>query len=300
MMRSMFAGVSGMRSNQMMMDVVADNIANVNTAGYKASRVVFQDTLSQLLKDGSGGSAGLVGSTNPAQVGLGVHVNAVDAIQTQGAIQNTGRNTDLAIQGPGLFVVGVGTSEMYSRSGSLSMDANNQLVDPSGGIMKGWSAAPGTPVDTTVAPTPLSIPATNPDPAATPPGGQLRSFSIGSDGIITASYEGSSAPLKVGQIAMVTFSNPAGLIAAGDGHFRYSTAAGAPPTASSAAKPGSVYGAAGTGGIGSLAAGALEMSNVDLAQEFTNMMIAQRAFQASSKVITTSDELLQELVNLKR
>lgn len=300
MMRSMFAGVSGMRSNQMMMDVVADNIANVNTAGYKASRVVFQDTLSQLLKDGNGGTAGLSGSTNPAQVGLGVHVNAVDAIQTQGAIQNTGRNTDLAIQGPGLFVVGVGKDEMYSRAGSLAMDANNQLVDPSGGIMKGWAITPGTPGDTTVAPAPLKIPATNPDPAATKPGGQLRSFSIGSDGIITASYEGAAAPLQVGQIAMVAFSNPAGLVAAGDGHFRYSAAAGGAPTFASSGVAGSVYGAAGTSGIGSLAAGALEMSNVDLAQEFTNMMIAQRAFQASSKVITTSDELLQELVNLKR
>src|SRR6476469_6523072 len=119
MMRSMFAGVSGMRSNQMMMDVVGNNIANVNTSGYKSSRVVFQDTLSQLLKDGSAATA-TTGSTNPSQVGLGVPVNAIDAIQTQGAIQNTGRGTDLAIQGAGSFVLDAGGSQVYTRAGSFS------------------------------------------------------------------------------------------------------------------------------------------------------------------------------------
>ena len=284
MMRSMFAGVSGMRSNQMLMDVVGDNIANVNTSGYKSSRVVFQDTLSQLLKDGSAATA-TTGSTNPSQVGLGVHVNAIDAIQTQGAIQNTGRGTDLAIQGAGSFVLDAGGSQVYTRAGSFSVDSANHLVDPSGAMLMGWSATDGVLGDTTAAPTALQVPADYTDADGVTSG--LQSFSIASDGSITGVYGG--VPVVVAQLAMASFSNPAGLVAMGDGHFRAGPAAG-PPN----------MGAAGDAGIGSLAAGALEMSNVDLAQEFTNMMIAQRAFQANSKVISSSDDMLQELVNLKR
>ncbi|MCW2599376.1 MAG: protein of unknown function domain protein [Frankiales bacterium] len=286
MMRSLYAGVSGMRSNQMMMDVIGDNIANVNSSGYKASRVVFQDTLSQVLKDGSAGNGTNVGSTNPTQVGLGVHVTAVDAIQTQGAIQNTGRPTDLAIQGSGAFTMLLGTDTMYTRAGSFSPDETNHLVDPSGAMLQGWPADSTGAIPST-APTdlaPLVIPPTDPnDPTA-----QLRSFAIGNDGKLNAVYSNGSS-LCVGQIAIATFANPAGLTARGDGHFTAGSASGV-----------AQYVVAGTAGSGSLAAGALEMSNVDLAQEFTNMMIAQRAFQANSKVITSSDEMLTELVNLKR
>ena len=288
MMRSMFSGVSGMRSNQMLMDVVGDNIANVNTSGYKASRVVFQDTLSQLLSSGSAGSA-TTGSTNPSQVGLGVHVNAIDAIQTQGAIQNTGRGTDLAIQGTGMFVMNVGGSQQYTRAGSFNLDANNHLVDASGAMVMGWRATGGVLAGTAGAPTDLVIPSVDPNGGLDSLGQplQLQSFSIGDDGAITAVYGGT--PAIVGQIAMASFSNPAGLVAMGNGHFRAGPAAGA-----------ATVGAAGAGGVGGLSAGALEMSNVDLAQEFTNMMIAQRAFQANTKVISSSDDMLQELVNLKR
>ena len=288
MMRSMFSGVSGMRANQMMMDVVGDNIANVNTSGYKASRVVFQDTLSQLLRDGSAGSA-TSGSTNPAQVGLGVHVNAVDAIQTQGAIQNTGRATDLAIQGAGLFVMDVAGSEMYTRAGSFNVDSNNHLVDASGSMLKGWTATAGVLPGTAGASAALQIPVNDPMGSLDANGNvnTLQSFSIASDGVVTGVYGGS--PVIVAQLAMASFSNPAGLVAMGDGHFRGGPAAGT-----------ATVDAPGNGGIGSLAAGALEMSNVDLAQEFTNMMIAQRAFQANTKVISSSDDMLQELVNLKR
>jgi flagellar hook protein FlgE len=286
MMRSLFAGVSGMRSNQMMMDVVGDNIANVNTSGYKASRVVFQDTLSQLLTGGSSGNGTSIGSTNPSQVGLGVHVNAIDAIQTQGAIQNTGRATDLAIQGAGAFVMMLGSDTMYTRAGSFSLDASNHLVDPSGAMAQGWAADPTGAIGTMDAASlvPVTVPPTDPsDPTS-----QLRSFAIGNDGKLNAVYANGTA-LVVGQLAVATFSNPAGLVARGDGHFNSGPASGT-----------AQLGAAGTGGSGTLAAGALEMSNVDLALEFTNMMIAQRAFQASSKVISASDEMMQDLVNLKR
>lgn len=286
MMRSLFAGVSGMRANQMMMDVVGDNIANVNTSGYKASRVVFQDTLSQLLKEGSAGNGTTIGSTNPSQVGLGVQVNAVDVIETQGAIQNTGRATDLAIQGAGAFAMLLGTETSYTRAGSFSLDATNHLVDPAGAMLQGWPANATGAIPSTAASAlaPVTVPATDPsDPTS-----RLRSFAIGNDGMLNATYSNGTT-VAVGQIAMATFSNPAGLVARGDGHFDAGPASGA-----------AFYSVAGQSGSGTLAAGALEMSNVDLAQEFTNMMIAQRAFQANSKVITSSDEMLQELVNLKR
>jgi flagellar hook protein FlgE len=284
MMRSMFSGVSGMRANQMMMDVVGDNIANVNTTGYKASRVVFQDTLTQLLADGSAGNGTTVGSTNPSQVGLGVHVGAVDAIQTQGAIQTTGRATDLALQGAGSFVMQLGGETLYTRAGSFSLDAQNHLVDATGALLQGWPADATGAITTTGAPTTLQVPASDPSDATA----LLRSFAIAPDGKLNAVYSNGNA-LTVGQIAIATFSNPAGLVARGDGHFATDPASG-PAT----------YVTAGNGGSGTLAAGALEMSNVDLAQEFTNMMIAQRAFQANSKVISASDEMLQDLVNLKR
>jgi flagellar hook protein FlgE len=286
MMRSLFSGVSGMRSNQMLMDVVGDNIANVNTAGYKASRVVFQDTLSQLLADGSAGNGSSTGSTNPSQVGLGVHVTAVDTVQTQGAIQNTGRATDLAIQGAGSFALLSGGETLYSRAGSFALDASNHLVDPTGALLQGWPADNTGAVPSTAAAdlTTLTVPTYDPNDATA----QLRSFSIGADGKLNAVYSNGNA-LCVGQVAITTWSNPAGLTARGDGHFAAGPASGPPQ-----------YQVAGQGGSGPLAAGALEMSNVDLALEFTNMMIAQRAFQANSKIISSSDDMLQDLVNLKR
>ena len=284
MMRSMFAGVSGMKSHQQMMDVIGDNIANVNSSGFKASRVVFQDTLSQLMKDGSGATA-TAGAINPAQVGLGVKLNAIDSVVTQGAIQNTGRPSDVAIQGNGYFPVQLADgSQSYTRSGSFSLDAASHLVDPAGGILRGWTGDGGE-VDTSAEPALLTIPATT---DGSEEGARLRSFSIGPDGKVNAVYANGEAK-TVGQVALATFENPAGLIKSGDGRLRPGPASGTATLV-----------AAGVNGAGNLAAGALEMSNVDLAQEFTNMIIAQRGFQANSKIISTSDELLQELVNLKR
>jgi flagellar hook protein FlgE len=291
-MRSMFAGVSGMKAHQTMMDVIGDNIANINSSGYKASRVVFQDTLSQLMRDGKLATA-TTGAVDPAQVGLGVKLNAIDAVVTQGAVQSTGRPSDMAIQGNGYFPLQLTDgSSAYTRSGSFNLDSEGHLVDPAGGILKGYQAqGDGTfSQDFTSSPPPapdlLKIP-TLYDPAdqASP---KLRSFSIGPDGVVNAVYD-NSVTKAVGRVALTLFDNPAGLIKAGDGRLLEGTASG-PPTTN----------AASTNGTGTLAAGALEMSNVDLSQEFTNMMIAQRGFQANSKVITTSDEMLQELVNLKR
>jgi flagellar hook protein FlgE len=205
-------------------------------------------------------------------------------VQTQGAIQNTGRATDLAIQGAGSFVLLAGAETVYSRAGSFSLDASNHLVDPTGAILQGWPADATGAITTTGAPTTLQVPASDPSDATA----LLRSFAIAPDGKLNAVYSNGNA-LCVGQVAVATWSNPAGLTARGDGHFAAGPASGP-----------AQYQIAGQGGSGQLAAGALEMSNVDLALEFTNMMIAQRAFQANSKIISSSDDMLQELVNLKR
>ena len=412
MLRSMFAGVSGLRSHQMMMDVVGNNIANVNTTGFKSSRVTFQDTLSQLQTGGAGGSA-QSGGINPQQVGLGVRVGAIDAVNTQGAIQTTGRSTDAAIQGEGYFVVRSGAEQLYTRAGAFGFDDSGHLTDPSGYIVQGYLADAGGTIDvngplqditlplgqaippratTTVnaggnlsstATTPVvnsieiydalgashtvSITYTPGEPAgdgsrswdvsvaekgsgdvlgtgtisfgpdgrrdattgditfARPgsgagtvtldlgaPGaataltqyggstsagalgqdgsetGYLSSFAISNDGTVSGIFSnGASKPL--GQLALATFANPGGLVKEGDNHMRADNNSGIAQIGT----PGAV-------GKGSLAAGSLEMSNVDLAQEFTNLIIAQRGFQANSRIISASDELLQDLVNLKR
>lgn len=428
-MRSMFAGVSGLRAHQTMMDVVGDNIANVNTAGFKASRVQFADTLSQLVRGGSAPS-GENGGINPEQIGLGTRVAAIDMVDTPGALQSTGRPTDVALQGAGYFVVASGAGIMYTRAGSFGFDAGGNLVDPSGMIVQGWLADPATgTVNTASALTGIHVPldaaippmatteatiggnlsagsaagataqtsidvvdgsgtthqalltftrtanpgewsvtvtgAQVPDPAnpgstiadpavgavapagatvtftadgqlATPvptitfgmtssggaastvtldlgaPGdpealsqfggsskvstlrhdgfemGFLRSFAISDDGTVSGVFSNGQSK-ALAQLAVATFSNPAGLSKAGQTHFIAGAASGDP-----------VISTAGNGGAGTLAAGSLEMSNVDLAQEFTNLIIAQRGFQANTKVITASDEMLSDVVNLKR
>ena len=142
MLRSLFSAVSGLRSHQTMMDVVGNNIANVNTAGFKSSSTVFEDTLSQVVRAG-GGPQGLRGGTNPAQVGLGVRVGGITTNFAQGNTQVTGRATDVALQGDGFFVVKQDGQTLYSRAGAFSFDATGQLVNPDGAIVQGWGATNG-------------------------------------------------------------------------------------------------------------------------------------------------------------
>jgi len=152
MLRSMFAGVSGLRSHQVMMDVVGNNIANVNTVGYKSSTVLFQDTLSQMVRGASGGTGEATAGVDPQQVGLGVRVGGTDMSFSQGASQLTGRATDVAIQGDGFFVVRLGTESLYTRAGSFNFDQNGYLTDPSGAVVQGWmgdkqgTISPNSPV----------------------------------------------------------------------------------------------------------------------------------------------------------
>lgn len=440
MLRSLFAGVSGLRNHQVRMDVIGNNISNVNTVAFKAGRVTFKEGFAQLLQGGSR-PPGDQGGINPIQVGLGMQIGSVDTMFSQGNLETTGLNTDVAIQGDSFFVVRKGTQSFFTRSGNFQVDADGRLVSPTNGfVVQGRTATDGVFADgisdirlpfgqktsaqatTTmnlrgnvdaaapimdlsdpdgagpqlggfnadtrnvaandaawtetsisvfdslgakydvkiylyktaqnewtweVDPTNLVAAGVNPasitgsgtfvfdvdgtllNPALEtlsfdPPGadtisialdpgagvngitqyaatstavlrdqdgytsGTLQNFSIDRTGLITGSFT-NGVSVALGQIVLADFNNPAGLIRIGDNMYQESSNSGGP-----------VLGFALEGSQSTLTSGALEMSNVDLAQEFTSMIVAQRGFQANSKVITTSDEMLQELVNLKR
>jgi flagellar hook protein FlgE len=276
MLRSLYSGISGLRSHQTMLDVTGNNIANVNTTGFKASATQFQDTLSQLTR-GAGAPQEALGGTNPAQVGLGVQVAGVITNFSQGSTQATGRSTDMMISGDGFFITRTGGETLYTRAGAFSTDADGRLVTPDGSRVQGWPAADGV-VQQGAPVGDLQMPAA----------GALESFSVGPDGTLIGSFsDGTRQPL--GRVALAAFVNPAGLEKAGGSAYRASANSGE-----------AVIGAANENGLGSMSSGALEMSNVDLSQEFTNLIVAQRGFQANARIITTSDEVLQELTNLKR
>jgi len=290
MLRSLFTGVSGLSAHQQMLDVTSNNIANVNTTGYKASNTVFEDTLSQTMSGGgsavNAGTANAIGGTNATQIGLGVKLAATSLNFTQGSAQATGVASNMMINGDGFFVVSNNGQESYTRAGSFTLDEAGQFVGPDGSVLNGWldtdTTNGATPdIDTTTAPTPLQL-------SALVSGTQYSSYSIDQNGTISAVDAGTGTTVVLGKVAMATFSNPNGLTKSGDTQFMASASSGAP-----------IYGGPGDGGIGSVTSGYIEMSNVNLAQEFTNLIISERGFQANSKVITTSDEVLQTLVNLK-
>lgn len=427
MMRSLFAGVTGLKNHQTRMDVIGNNIANVNTVGFKASRVNFQDVLSQTLQGASSGS-GTRGGTNPMQIGLGMGLASVDTVFTDGSFQPTGKQTDLSIQGSGFFVLSDGANQVYTRAGSFDFDnQGNFLVPGTGYKVMGWvqdkttgkidtnqaiksitvpvgttmpaqvtknvtyannlsaSAAIGTEVPaaidvydsqgnpynlngtfkktadnswsftpdsqikdakgvvlakvTTTAtislkfdsngaydsssvlgnikidPTDSSITPQSPFYGAgafpiTPkfsdmtqyggestakavdrdgyPEGSLEKTTIDTDGIITGRFSNGQSQ-ALARVCLATFNNPSGLNKVGDNLYTQSNNSGI-----------AQVGTANSGGRGKFNPGSLEMSNVDLAQEFSNMIITQRGFQANSKIISVSDEMLQDLANLKR
>ena len=158
MMRSMFAGVSGLRAHQTMTDVVANNIANVNTIGFKASRVQFADTLSQLVRGASGGTGEATGGVNPQQVGLGVSLASTNKIFTQGGSQLTGRATDVTITGEGFFMSSLENETLYTRAGSFSFDDDGFLTDPLGGVIQGWNADLSGDINIEAPPTGIQVP----------------------------------------------------------------------------------------------------------------------------------------------
>ncbi|MFC7505672.1 flagellar hook-basal body complex protein [Nocardioides sp. CPCC 206347] len=280
MLRSLFAGISGLRTNQTMLDITGNNIANANTTGFKASTTVFSDTLSQMLTAASGGNAER-GGTNPIQIGLGVQLAATTTNFGQGSAQMTGRPTDLMLQGDGFFVTRDGAENVYTRAGAFTFDQTGTLVTPTGMRVQGYALdGAGLPTGGLIDIDLNSIPL--------PPGVELTSYSIAADGKVRGVYS-DGVQRDIAQLAVADFNNPMGLERIGDTSFRESANSGPVELAT-----------AGQGQRGQIMAGALEMSNVDLSAEFTNLILAQRGFQASSRVITTSDQVLEELVNIKR
>lgn len=280
MLRSMYSGISGMKNFQTKLDVIGNNIANVNTFGFKKGRVTFKDMMSQTISGatGSGGADGTSGGMNPQQVGLGSQLTAIDTIDTQGSLQTTGRVLDVGIQGDGYLAVQRGDTTYFTRAGNLYIDSEGYLVNASGDYVLSTTDAPET------APTLENRIQIN--------GGEVhavKSLSISADGQINFIKDGDDTPQVAGTIALARFNNNAGLEKAGENIFINTVNSGNPsyltPTES---------------GAGKLVSGTLEMSNVDLSEEFTEMIVAQRGFQANTRIITTSDEILQELVNLKR
>lgn len=245
-----------MKNFQTKLDVIGNNVANVNTYGFKKGRITFKDLVSQQI---SGAGAGV----NPKQVGLGSQISAIDTIDTQGSLQTTGRPLDLAISGDGYFVVNNGTENLLTRAGNFYLTDTGKVVNGDGFAL--MDSAGGE----------ITIPA------------EASSFSISADGKITV--VGANSPDN--PIGMVKIQNPGGLEKAGSNLYRETANSGPIPA---------TFSSPGTDGAGQLVPGALEMSNVDLSEEFTEMIVAQRGFQANTKIITTSDEILQELVNLKR
>ncbi|MCP1158061.1 flagellar basal body rod protein FlgG [Bacillus infantis] len=269
MLRSMYSGISGMKNFQTKLDVIGNNIANVNTFGFKKGRVTFKDMVSQTVSGATGGVAGPggAGGINPKQVGLGSQMSSIDTIDTQGSLQTTGRILDVGIQGDGYFKVKKGDNTFYTRAGNFYFDNVGNMVTASGEQV----------MDNGDPSAPITIDKIS----------EIENLSIGADGSISYVLGGTSTTGPT--IGLTRFSNNGGLEKVGNNLYKSTTNSGDPQDV----KPG-------TSGAGSLVSGSLEMSNVDLSEEFTEMIVAQRGFQANTRIITTSDEILQELVNLKR
>ncbi len=412
MIRSMSSAISGMRNHQLMLDVVSSDISNVSTIGFKSSNILFSDVLSQTLQ--AGDPQGVVAGTNPAQVGLGSRLAGTAQNFAQGALQRTGRTTDLAIEGDGFFIVNNANAQLYTRNGSFSFDAQGNLSTADGWYVMGWQADPDGLIDPTGPLTRLRVPigsamapvqttevsvsgnlnaasaigtrvsnsvaaynaqgaevvlnvsytktaanqwtvsATHGDPAtqvtltdnvltfditgeltipvdrniniaagqipgitepmtiemgaATTPNrvtqygsqtnvsvigqngsfaGALQSFNVSNGGSIMGVYSNGKS-VQVGQVAISVFTNPQGLERVAGG-WRETGNSGLPQ-----------IGQAASFGRGKISAGTLELSNVDLAEEFSRLVVAQRGFQGNARVITASDEILQEVVRLGR
>ena len=303
MLRAMYSGISGLKNFQSKLDVVGNNIANVNTFGYKKGRVTFKDLVSQQVGSASAGNA-TTGGVNPKEVGLGGTMATVDNVYNQGAMQNTGRALDVGISGEGFYATMVNGQIPYTRAGNFYTDNQGNLVTGDGTYLIGSQTntlPPSGVAGVAATPTATNMGANLDAPYLAADAGtqtvkygriniptDAKSLSIGKDGQV--SFVAANGELRIaGYIVTSNFSNNAGLSKVGANNFVQSQNSGAPQ-----------FGVPGAGGRGELVSGALEMSNVDLSEEFTEMIVAQRGFQANTRIITTSDEILQELVNLKR
>jgi len=260
MIRSLWISKTGLDAQQTQMDVISNNLANVSTSGFKRSRAVFEDLLYQTLRQPGTSTSQQTQSPSGLQIGTGARPVATERIFTQGNLQQTGNDKDIAIQGPGFFQVQMpdGTTA-YTRDGSFQIDNQGQLVTSSG-----FAVQPA-----------ITIPA------------EATGFSVGRDGTVSVKLAGSSASTQIGTIQLATFINPAGLEAKGENLYAETGASGTP----NAVTPG-------TNGSGLLNQGYVETSNVNVVEELVNMIQTQRAYEINSKAITTSDQMLQRLSQL--
>jgi flagellar hook protein FlgE len=274
MLNSLSAAVSGLDNFQQDMDVIGNNIANINTDGFKAARVNFADSFSNTLAAGTG----------TVQVGTGVFDQAVTNDWSQGAVNATGITTDLAISGNGFFVVQDPTTnaQYVTQDGSFSVNASGYLVTAGGQEVLGTNGS-----STSLAP--IKIDATG-APSTAAPGATVASFAINSLGQINVTLSDGTTFTRA-QVLLQDFQDPQALI--NQSGNLYSNQASAGPTTSAPSAPGS-------NGLGQIQSGYVEISNVDLSSEMANLITAQRGFEANSKIVTTSDEVLQTLVNMKR
>ena len=262
MVRSLFTAATGMMAQQTQVDVTSHNIANVNTMGYKKNRAEFADLMYQVMS--YAGTPTSTTTTHPTgiEVGLGVRPQAITKIHSQGYFKETGNNLDMVIAGNGFFQVQMpdGTTA-YTRNGAWKLDSDGNIVNDDG-----LQLVPN-----------ITIPA------------DATQIAIGIDGTVSVLQPGAQEMQQVGQIEIVNFINPAGLHSSGDNLFLETGASGAP-----------IIGIAGQDGLGQIKQGFVEMSNVQLVEEMTELITGQRAYEANSKAITTSDSMLQTTNELKR
>jgi flagellar basal-body rod protein FlgG len=263
MFRALYTAASGMLAQQLNLDNIANNLANASTVGFRGTRLQFQDLIYQEMV--VPGSAATQQTTVSAglQIGLGTRASASEVLQTQGEYDNTGNSLDLAIQGNGFFQVKQANGETaYTRAGTFHLDQQGNIVTANGNAL---------------------------EPAVAIPNGST-SVSVGADGTVTVTMPGQTNAQQVGSIQLATFPNPGGLLSNGNNLFTPTTASGEPIVGA----PG------GSEGLGTLQQGMLENSNINVVDEFIQMIVTQRAYESNSKVITTADQMLQDLNNLSR
>jgi len=277
LINSLTSGVSALRTFSKGLETIGDNIANVNTTGFKSSKATNKDGFADILQTSASSSASN-SNTDAMQVGSGVSLASIRQKFTQGALTTTGNSSDLGISGNGFFVVKSQTTgkEYYTRSGDFRVDDNYKLVTSEGDSVLDSSGA--------------AIQLTGTTTSGTSGTASLTSYAIDSQGKISQFYSDGSS--STGQTVGVTnFRDPNALMREGGNKFSNPSAAG---------QVGGAIGAPGTNGTGKIVQGALEGSNVDLTQEFSDLIVAQRSFQAGSRIISVSDSVLEEVVNLKR
>ena len=290
MMSGMYAAISGLDAHQTMLDVTANNLANVDTVGYKAQSTEFSDELSQLVASGSAAN-GYSAGTNPKQVGLGAQVGSIDNVMTAGGVESTGNATDVAIQGNGWLRVANGNvsttpptfdATQYTRAGDLTFNASGYLSTQSGQYVLGYGATQNATTGTYSANT-----AGGPNNAIIVPPGSTN-VTIGPDGSVN--YQTSTGTsVTAGYVSLSSFPNQSGLQRDGGSLWSATAASGAETT-----------GQPGTGNYGQTISGELEQSNVDMGTEFTNMIEAERGYQANASTITTADQMMQTAVQMKQ